>query len=167
MTETQLTGIGTLEAEIARTLEALGKIESFYENYSAAMLSDRSDPRNAIALSEILTSYYTCLETLFFRISSFFENNLSKERWHAQLLKNMTLRINGVRERVISEGTYSSMDELRRFRHFKRYYFDFSYDWDRLDFLLKKFTELRTGLRKDMGLFSAFLEELKTRLSGE
>ena len=40
----------------------------------------------------------------------------------------MTWTVPEVRERVISDATYHALSELRRFRHFKRYYFAFDYD---------------------------------------
>jgi len=151
--------IYTLEAEIEKSIKALIKIEIFY-NELKELINDRSDTRNAITLSEIIVNYYTCLETVFFRISSFFENNLSKERWHSELLHKMTLHIKGIREPVISDQSYKILDEFRRFRHFKRYYFDFAYDWDRLEFLQKKFDILIANIKNDLNSFIEFLNNL-------
>jgi hypothetical protein len=151
--------VALLRSEMAKTLEVLEKTESLYQAISP-MLDDKSDLRNAITLSEIFVNYYTCVETLFFRISSFFENHLDKERWHAELLKKMTLSIEGVRENVISDETFELLDEFRRFRHFKRYYFDFSYDWDRLELLQRKFSRLPLSLKSDLSDFDNFLIEL-------
>jgi len=149
-----------LESEIADTMTALKKMESFYGNLKDT-LSDNNDPRNAITLSEIFVNYYTCLETIFFRISTFFENNLPKDRWHAELLLKMKLSINGIRQAVISDQTYHILDEFRRFRHFKRYYFQFLYDWDKLDFLQKKFEQLLDSIHEEFGLFLNFFVSVK------
>ncbi len=116
---------------------------------------------SAIVIAEFLVDYYTCLETLFLRISQFFENSLQTERWHADLLEKMTLRIEGLREPVISDQTYGQLRELMRFRHFRRYYFELEYDWDKLDFLVKKFTFLRGTIGKELSLFKDFLSQLK------
>jgi len=72
----------------------------------------------------------------------------------------MTLNIEGIRPTVISEQTYMNLFELMKFRHFKRYYFEFEYDWDRLDFLLKKYEQVKPLLRDDLQLFVKFLREL-------
>ena len=77
----------------------------------------------AIVVAELMVNYYTCAETLFLRISQHFENDLDPQRWHADLLEKMLLRIDGVRDAVISEETAQSLGELMRFRHFRRYYF--------------------------------------------
>ncbi|MBF0099306.1 MAG: hypothetical protein HQK77_00210 [Desulfobacterales bacterium] len=153
--------IQLLESEIAKSVQFIEKIEIFYDSHIETILSDKSDIRNAITISEIFVNYYTCIETIFFRIASFFENNLSKDRWHTELLKRMTLKVNGIREQVISDKTYEILDEFRRFRHFKRYYFDFSYDWDKLEFLKKKFDTLRIAIKQDINSFNDFLDKLK------
>jgi len=152
--------IHQLESEIMEAMNAIATIESFYHNIKET-LTDDTDPRNAITLSEIFVNYYTCLETIFFRISNFFENTLSKDRWHAELLKKMKLRIHDIREPVISEKSYEILDEFRRFRHFKRYYFQFSYDRDKLDFLQKKFEQLIDNIHQELDNFVLFLKQLK------
>jgi hypothetical protein len=52
------------------------------------------------------------------------------------------------------------LDEMRRFRHFKRYFFSMDYDWDRLNFLMKKFDQLRPELEADLDSFCSFLEKI-------
>ena len=52
--------------------------------------------RTALIPAGLLENYYTCLETVMLRVSQHFENNLSADRWHSELLKKMTLRIEGV-----------------------------------------------------------------------
>ncbi len=76
--------------------------------------------RAAILVAGILESYYTCAETAFLRISQFFENHLRPDRWHRELLERMTLEVEGVRPRVLSDITYSDLSDLMQFRHFKR-----------------------------------------------
>jgi len=76
-------------------------------------------------------------------------------------LAKMRLRIPGIREPVISDETFRLLDEFRRFRHFKRYYFTMDYDWDRLDFLSKKFSALIPALATDLSGFAGFLSRLQ------
>ena len=56
---------------------------------------------------------------------------------------------------------YGQLKELMRFRHFRRYYFELEYDWDKLDFLVKKFTFLRGTIGKELSIFKDFLSQLK------
>jgi hypothetical protein len=115
----------------------------------------------AIVISDLICSYYTCLETIFLRISQFFENSLSKEKWHLDLLQKMTLQIDGIRNAVILDETYNILVELLKFRHFKRYYFELEYDWDKLDFVQKKFKQADEKVKKDLAKFFIFLENLE------
>jgi hypothetical protein len=108
----------------------------------------------------VVTNYYTCLETIFLRISQFFENQLNSEKWHKHLLEKMRIQINGVREQAISDDTYYLLLELLKFRHFKRYYFEFNYDIDKIIFLEKKIEQVDPLVKKDMDTFLRFLQKL-------
>lgn len=114
-------------------------------------------PRAGILLAGLLENYYTCIETVFVRISQFFENNLPPDRWHRELLERMTLDVSGTRPRVISDKTFNDLLELMRFRHFKRYYFGTAYDWERLDELLVRIKRSHPLLREDLQEFRQIL----------
>ncbi len=151
--------IRVLLGEIGKSRSVLSRIAGFYDRYLAETDNARArTTEQAIVLSEILANYYTCLETMFLRISQFFENQLEPEKWHQDLLHKMSLCIEGIREPVISDETGLLLAELLRLRHFKRYYFE--YDWDRIDFLLKKFQMLRPALQIDLDQFTEFLGRL-------
>jgi hypothetical protein len=77
-----------------------------------------------------------------------------------KLLHKMTLDIKGIRKAVISDDTFSVMDEILRFRHFRRYYFEMEYDWDRIDMIEKKYIQAHELLYKDLDEFSLFLRKL-------
>ena len=117
-----------LKSEINKGISVINKIFDFYNNYvineyqPAAKRMDQ-----AIVISDLICSYYTCVETIFLRISQFFENTLIEKKWHQDLLQKMTLRIEGIRQSVISDETYYILIELLKFRHFKFRYFKFSY----------------------------------------
>jgi len=104
---------------------------------------------------------------MFLRISQFFENDLNPGKWHQDLLHKMCLHIEGIRNPVISRETEALLSEILRFRHFKRYYFEFEYDWDRINFLLKKFDRLRAGIVLDLTRFGEFLRGLADKSEAE
>jgi len=114
----------------------------------------------AVLLAGLIENYYTCLETAFQKISQHFENHLEPARWHADLLSKMTLKIEGVRVPAISESNYGSLLELQKFRHFRRYYYELEYDWDRLDFILKKLEAAHPVALADLERFVGFLRSL-------
>ena len=117
-------------------------------------------PVSALIIAGLLENYYTCLETIFLRISQHFENRLGSERWHQDLLERMTLEIDGVRLAAISEAASAPLLELLRFRHFKRYYFELEYDWDRLDFLVGKLRQAHPLVTRDLARFRGFMGAL-------
>ena len=152
----------TLKSEINKGISVLKKIYGFYNNYVATEFDPKVRKMDqAIVISDLICSYYTCMETIFLRISQFFENTLSKEKWHQDLLKKMTLQIDGVRDAVISDESYLILVELLKFRHFKRYYFELEYDWDKLDFIQKKFKQVDGKVKEDLSEFLIFLENLE------
>ena len=114
----------------------------------------------ALIVSGLIENYYTCLETIFVRVSQFFENSLGPERWHAGLLDRMTLEIEGVRIVAVSLDNHGRLLELLKFRHFRRYYFELECDWDRLDFLLKKLNEAHPKVKIDLEKFVEFLKQI-------
>ncbi len=116
--------------------------------------------RSALMVSGLLENYYTCLETTFLRISRFFENSLVPDRWHSDLLEKMTISIEGVRIAAVSDENYPRLLELLKFRHFRRYYFELEYDWDRLEFLTKKLNEAHPVVVADLDRFDRFLASL-------
>ena len=159
MTETS--PIQVLISEIEKSSQALQKINDFYQSYALRLPpSPNRTLEQAIVISELLVNYYTCLETIFLRISQYFENSLSHEKWHQDLLRKMTLDLQGVRERVLADETANLLSELLKFRHFKRYYFDFHYDWDQLDFLRKKYEQVLPLVKSDLDRFMKFLIQL-------
>jgi hypothetical protein len=154
------TNIQTLRAEINKSLSVLARIEDYILDFQQQKLSKTPGLDEAMIVTQALTNYYTCIETLFLRISKFFENNLDKEQWHRSLLEKMTLEIEDVRPKVICESVYHGLLELLKFRHFSRYYFDLDYDWDKLRFLLKKFNDIHVQLKTDLSGFDCFLKTL-------
>lgn len=118
-------------------------------------------PRSGVLMAGLMENYYTCAETLFLRVSQFFENNLSMDRWHGDLLEKMTLEIESLRPRLISDATFQDMRELMRFRHFKRYYFGTAYDWMRLEELLMRLKRTHPLLIKEIQAFGQFLRLLE------
>lgn len=150
-----------LQAEITKTLGLVARQRSFYDEFMAGDFQKLGRGKvAAIVVAEVLTDYYTCVETLFWRIAQFFENNLPADRWHAEVLRKMTLSIPGVRERAVSDEAYVRLTELRKFRHFRRYYFEFDYDWGKLDYLRSQYEELGVLLARDVAGFDGFLERL-------
>ncbi|MGA2545359.1 MAG: hypothetical protein ABSF43_02335 [Rectinemataceae bacterium] len=114
----------------------------------------------AVLVAGLIENYYTCLETAFQKISQHFENHLETAKWHSELLLKMTLKIAGARIPAVSEGNYGALLELQKFRHFRRYYFELEYDWDRLDFILRKLEAAHPIAVEDLRRFADFVKSL-------
>ena len=152
--------LAALAAELRSALPVLDRIDRFHDEFHSRPHASHQSIENAIIVSDVMVSFYTCLETAFLRISQFFENALDDTRWHEQLLRAMTWTVPGVRERVISDATCAALSELRRFRHFKRYYFAFDYDWERLEFVRSKYLGCRGPVRAELEAYASYVEHL-------
>jgi hypothetical protein len=117
-------------------------------------------PNSALIIAGLLENYYTCLETIFLRISQYFENNLRPDKWHMDLLEKMTVRIEGVRIPAVSRENHTNLLELLKFRHFRRYYFELEHDWDKLDFLVLKIKKAHPVVLRDLQTFLEFLDSI-------
>lgn len=115
------------------------------------------DRAERIVAAQILENTYAAIETALLRISQGFDNSLSPERWHADLLDKMLLQKKGVRPRVLSDESHRLLTELMRFRHFKRYYLELDYDWEKLKFLLSVLHRCLPLVRAEL---SAFRDEI-------
>lgn len=155
------TSLQVLKNEINKNISVLERLENYIVDFEGLRLQrDKSNTDHAMILAQALTNYYTCLETIFLRVSKYFENHLPEDRWHQALLEKMTLEIDGIRVRVIRDEVYFGLLEIMKFRHFARYYFELDYDWDKLLYLLKKFNELKGPVRDDLAFFERYLQQL-------
>jgi len=140
------------------------RLEAVYRSMESALDDEIAQlgrtPISALIVAGLLENYYTGLETIFLRISQHFENRLDPARWHNDLLQKMTLEIEDVRVAAVSEAAFSPLFELLKFRHFKRYYFELEYDWDRLDFLVSKLRGVHPLVTRDLERFVRFAREL-------
>lgn len=114
----------------------------------------------SLAVAGLVENYYTALETVLFRVAQNFGNNLDRERWHSDLLQRMTIAVPDVRPAVISRETFAMLDELMRFRHFKRYYFQLDFDWNRLDYLAGLLERVHPVVTSELETFDRFVGEL-------
>lgn len=153
--------VRTLQGELDRTLARVAEIEEYYREFRRDFPSVET-PRNydLVLLADLVTDYYTCLETGFVRISKLFENNVDERRWHKSLLERMAVEIPTIRARVLAEDTFACLDEIMRFRHFRRYYFARRYERERMALLENVFLRSLPLVRRDLEAFLGFLHEI-------
>lgn len=157
-------GNESIRVLLSKIENSLNILEEIYHELNIAYKKDivliGKTNRAAVMIAAIIENYYTCLETIFLRISQYFENDLPKERWHKELLERMTLTIDEVRPAVISPKEYGQLQELMRFRHFKRYYFAFSYDWQRVEEMIQRIEIIHPAMKERIGAFQEYLRKL-------
>lgn len=141
--------IGTIEAAEQAGIGSLGRTDFM-----------------GVAIAGLVENYYTAVETVLFRISQQFGNHLEPTRWHSDLLRRMNMSITDTRPVVLSGTTVSKLDELMRFRHFKRYYFQLEWDWSRLDHMVATVRALQPMLVDELLTFRAFLQSLNDESNG-
>lgn len=149
--------IQILKADITADLVAIAEI---YQALKRAG-TELHEESQRIVTAYYLHNLYCAFESIFQRIATVFGNHISeRDGWHADLLRRMTLDIEGLRPRLLSGSAYEAMDELRRFRHVFRSAYRLHLDADRLALVYRKAQALERVYQADMGCFVAFLDEL-------
>lgn len=70
---TEMRNLNELLSQINNHIQVAERLFMFYQKFRYDEMKDMQTISNAIVLSGIITKYYTCLETMFLRISRFFE----------------------------------------------------------------------------------------------
>lgn len=149
--------IQILKADIAADLEAIAEIYRAL----ARCGTDLSAESQRIMVAYYLHNLYCAFESVFQRIAEVFGNHISdRAGWHADLLRRMTLDIEGLRPRLLSVSAYDALDELRRFRHVFRSAYRLHLDADRLALVYRKAQALERVYQADIDRFLAFLDDL-------
>jgi hypothetical protein len=149
--------IRLLQAEIRTDMQAIA--EAYHALYTAAP-DVRSGSADIVA-GYYLNVLYGLFENLFTRIAANFGNRIHDEsQWHAQLLHRMTLDVQDVRPRVISDELYQCLNEMRRFRHVFRNAYVLHFDPTRLEIVLRNAERAEALYQRELNDFLAFLDEL-------
>lgn len=149
--------IQTLKADIAADLKAIAETYTTINRYAAGPTGEEQ----LIVLAYYLHNLYCAFESIFQHIAEVFENQIpDRASWHTELLRRMTLDIEGVRPRLLSDEAYDCLDELRRFRHLFRSAYRLRLDAERLALVQKKAQTLERIYRADIERFVAFLNSL-------
>lgn len=144
---------------------ALQDIDAVYDKLTQTVSVDtqlhHSDD-NAVVVGYYLNVLYGLFENLFIVMESHFGSDLERShQWHSRLLRRMTMEIPRVRPAVIGKGSYTHLNELRRFRHLFRNAYLMSFDPDRLGMVLASAWSLRESYRQDFEQFLDFLKPLE------
>ncbi len=118
------------------------------------------DETTTISLGYYLHNLYSAIEENFEQIARTFENTVEdKRKYHRELLRRMTLEIEGIRPKVISKETFKFLDELRAFRHLFRHAYDYELESKKIKELKEKVVNNFSKLKEDFKNFEKFLQE--------
>jgi len=138
-----------LRAEIKAQIE---EIQHIYER-----LDERKKRRGKAATESIgyqLHNLYCAFEDLFEIIAKTFENHIyDRNKYHMELLKRMTISIEGVRPSLLSQESFVLLDNLRSFRHFFRHAYTYDLDERKVGIVLSDALKLRDIYQKDANAF--------------
>ncbi len=137
----------------------LREIESLYarlSDYATATTTEQ-----AILAGYYLHNLYNAFENICLNVSKAFENQIDdRGQWHAILLRRMTLDVEGLRPKLLSDEVYQCLDELRRFRHVFRNAYTIELDPQRVAIVIAQAQRLRNSYPPDIKRFKAFLDSL-------
>ena len=149
-----------LRAHIESHTDVLSDLCEFLESVAAEAEREGRTRARAFAIAGVLQSYYTCAETVLFTILEAFAEEVDPARRHAHLLEQLSTTVDTIRPRVLSDGTFRALDELRDFRRSCWYYCRLDYDWEQLELLIKSVRRLHPALSTDFEQFARFLDRL-------
>jgi hypothetical protein len=106
-----------------------------------------------------LHSFYNGLERIFEEIAKKIDPVFpSGERWHQNLLEQMTEEIPEVRPAIISTETYVLLKDFLSFRHLIRYLYTFDINKDEIKKLIDKLPETLSNVRYELIIFCKLLD---------
>ena len=145
----------SLKVLIAEVEMQLDKVEQVYAELEDRANQMRPDtPGQVESTAYQLHNLYNAIEDLFKIVANAFENSVTDlSRWHTELLRRMTLEIQGVRPALLSSESADLLNELRAFRHFFRHAYGVRLDFDRVERNLALARQLRPFLPRDVVAF--------------
>lgn len=150
------------EQELERVVEI---IERHWDR-ARTVPSDQEAYFNSVALN--LHTFYSGLERIFELVAVELDGTrLGGERWHIELLKQMTLDLPNVRPPVLSVETATRLDEYRKFRHLIRNIYTTSLIPAEMEKLVSLLPSLWQQVQQELHSFVGFLDELSRADEGD
>ncbi len=125
-----------------------------------AVVKPQKDMIAKRAKGSILHDFYNCCERIFKRITVELNSEYEEsEKWHKGLLYRMTIPVEGIRPRVISDELAAELDEFLAFRHLFRNIYGYELKGGRIDFLAGRLEEVAGRFKKEVREFVAVLKQ--------
>lgn len=152
-----------LKADIRDELDKIVRLSQYFKEIEPRLSEppERVPFYDRAAIGYYLHNFYNGCEAIFRSIARFFENDLSAESWHDDLLKRMKLTIPGYRPAVIDETLFRLLDDFRAFRHVYRRAYTLELDWERERLVAQRFPLAAKLLLEQVEAFLAKLDEFE------
>lgn len=154
----------SLDSENQKSIEILNTIIEKIRLLKKRLKTSSDDEFLWIAMAQLLATYYTLCETILFRCAQSFGNTLEPSKWHKSLLEKMRIKIEGIRPALLTDNAFQHLDNLRRFRHFLRYYHELSLDVEEITLHVKRIDPTHKEFNKCYKTFSDFIRDLADQL---
>ncbi|MBU4269176.1 MAG: hypothetical protein KJ808_10070 [Acidobacteria bacterium] len=120
-------------------------------------IEERKKKKGKVAVESIgyqLHNLYCAFEDLFKIVAEAFENHIQdKSRYHVELLRRMTIPIEGVRPPLLGQESSSLLENLRSFRHFFRHAYSYELDERKVKIVLEDAFKLKEIYQRDINSF--------------
>lgn len=141
-------------AEFDHQVEQIEKIYDRLEKKLVRLENDAAADETVESAGYWIHNLYCAFEDLFESVAGFWENNVPSDGgFHINLLKRMVIRIDKIRPALLSDESYTHLNELRGFRHVFRYAYSHSLDKDRVHNLLLKTAAKKSIVLNDAKVF--------------
>jgi len=146
-----------LKAQINAQIEEIKKIFNDIEDRKKQAKESKAILES---LGYKLHNLYCAFEDLFKIVAQFFENQIDDlARYHKELLRRLSLAIEGVRPALISKESYKELAELRAFRHFFRHAYFYELKYEKIISPLQSADKLKSLYEKDISQFFTTIED--------
>jgi len=150
MNEALRSTIAEIEKELANLQELLQEL---------AVVKPQDDLIAKRAKGSILHDFYNCCERVFKKIAVELNSGYEEsEKWHKALLYRMTIPVEGIRPRVLSDDLAADLDEFLAFRHLFRNIYGFELKGGRIEFLAGRLEEVAGMFAKEIREFIGLLK---------
>jgi len=117
------------------------------------------------AVASVLHSFYNGLENIFLSIAKGIDAHVpTGTQWHRNLLARMTEATSN-REPVLTVEMAHQLADYLGFRHFYRHSYSFFLDWDELEKLVTRLTEVWERVKDELQRFLDSCSAGKTEIS--
>jgi hypothetical protein len=150
-------GIRVLLGDLDKDLRILEGLVAENERAMARIEAGAKDRFDYVVLAYTIHNIYCLMENYFLRVAKTFENHVEGDAWHRDLVRRMSIAVEGIRPALLDDETALAIDELRAFRHvFRNVYMS--------PLIPRKVLEVQGILRATLDAFEARSAEFIAKL---